>query len=329
MTPSDCTTSTTDSAHSVSEPGSQSKAASLVEATKPGITKMVLLTTTVGFIIAAVSRPWQLADLIVIALGAFIGTALSSAGASALNEWWERDRDKLMTRTANRPLPQGILSHQSVLIMGISTSVFGVGILWVLCGLIPAMISLITILSYIFLYTPMKPVTSLATIVGAVPGALPPLIGWTAASTDLPDSGLFLWGGWSLFLLMFVWQIPHFLAIAWMYRDDYAAGGHKVLPVIDTTGHLTAGTMLLWAICLLPVSIFPVVTMGDRLGLISVITALFVSLGFIWLAYKLVRLKTRAAAKGVFFGSIIHLPVVLLAFVADALINLILASTSL
>lgn len=304
-------------------------AGSLLELTKPGITRMVTVTSAVGFAMAWMTSRgvggspglsgW---GLLWLALATVVGTALSSAGAGALNEWWERERDSRMRRTRTRPIPDGRLTAGQGLAAGLLLSALGVGLLLALVNWAAAAVSLATILSYIVVYTPLKPVTPLATLVGAIPGALPPLIGWTAAwgAGGAPDAwhGLGQAGGWSVVLLMVVWQIPHFLAIAWMYREDYALGGHRVLPVVDESGVRTAWTALLWSLTLLPVSLFPVVAMPGSLGWVYVGLALALGALMLGAAARLARTRSNGDARRLFFASIVYLPLTLAAMVADA-----------
>ncbi len=303
----------------------------IIELTKPRITRLVTITAGVGFVMAAVGRETlPTAELIVAALGCLFGTACSAAGASALNQWIERRRDALMTRTQSRPLPQQRVTPGTAFIAGAGLCVLGVTTLLLTTGPAAALVSLSTILLYLLAYTPLKPVTTIATIVGAVPGALPPLIGWAAAGAagsaeaSSPFAPLLQAGGWSLFLLMFVWQIPHFLAIAWMYKDDYAKGGYKILPLVDPTGNRTACTILLWSLALIPATLSPGLAMSGRLGLGYAIVAAITGLGYLAMASRLARTHTRDNAKRVFVASIIHLPLLLVAMVADALLTAIL-----
>lgn len=306
--------------------------ASLVELTKPGITRLVTITAAVGFAMAwMISRhaapadskvePWS---LLWLGLATILGTVLSSAGAGALNEWWERDRDARMRRTRGRPIPDGRLTPGQGLAAGLTLCVAGTALLFFAVNWAAAAISLATILSYIVVYTPLKPVTPLATLVGAIPGALPPLIGWAGGWQGAPGAeplaahGLTHPGGWSIVLLMCVWQIPHFLAIAWMYRDDYALGGHRVLPVVDVEGSAAARAALLWAGMLVPVSLLPVAVMRERLGWIAVVAALGLGAWMVLAAARLLRTRSERDARKLFFTSIIHLPLVLGALVADA-----------
>jgi len=260
-------------------------------------------------------------------VGCALGTALSASGANALNQWWERERDAVMPRTCARPLPQARVTPRQALVCGLVFSALGVGMLAAV-GPAPALVSLATILIYVLLYTPLKPVTTVNTLVGAIPGALPPLIGWTAAASGNPlraGSGvgglgaLLEPGGWSLFALMFVWQIPHFLAIAWMYRDDYAKGGYRMLPIADPDGRRTANTILLWAVLLVPATVAPAVLLHDRLSLVSVVFAVLSGAGYVALAVRLWRTREIKHARAVFIASVIHLPLLLIVMVADAL----------
>lgn len=297
--------------------------ASLIETTKPRITRLVTITSLVGFVLAAVGRSWTASEFAISLVACLLGTALSSAGANSLNQWWESELDAKMPRTARRPLPEHRVAPGLVLGVGIALSVVGVAVLGLISGLAPAAVSLTCILTYVLIYTPMKTVTPWATFVGAVPGALPPLIGWTAASGATGFDGLGLAGGWSLFALMFVWQIPHFLAIAWMYRDDYAKGGFRVLPVIEADGRRTARTILAWSVLLIPATLAPWYFLPESLGPVYGFIASATGLGVLWLATKVVRSKARGDARTLFVASIIHLPLLLVAMVAEALIRVI------
>lgn len=305
----------------------RSTIAALNELTKPRITRLVTITSGVGFTISAIGQSWNSTDLILRGLGCIFGTAFSAAGANALNQWWERDRDAIMPRTAHRPVPTGELTPGVALTLGLFCSCAGLTML-ALVGLAPALVSLVTILVYVLVYTPLKPLTPLNTLVGAIPGALPPLIGWTAAATGTHLAGngtglngLLQPGGWSLFLLMFVWQIPHFLAIAWMYRDDYAKGGYRMLPIGDVTGSATASTILVWSVALIPATIAPVMLTDGRLGLVSAVVAGGTGLIYLALCVRLARTRSVPHARAVFFFSIMHLPLLLMVMVGDAIVR--------
>ena len=296
---------------------------SLVETTKPGITRLVTITAAVGFVLAAVGRSWTLRELIISAVACLVGTALSAAGANALNQWIERARDAAMSRTSRRPLPQGRLSPLAVMRTGLVLSALGVAVLAVFSGLVPALLSLACVLVYVLIYTPMKVRTPMATFVGTIPGSLPPLIGWTAAKAGVGTVGLASVldpGGLSLFILMTVWQVPHFLAIAWMYRDDYAKGGFCVMPTVRNGEARTVATVGLWSLLLLPATMAPGVLVPS-LGMPYLIVSGISGVAFQWLAYKLITRRTRESARAVFFGSIMHLPLLLLSMVAIALVR--------
>lgn len=232
----------------------------LLVLTKPGIVRLVTITSGVGFALALIVRGWS-ADLLVpivtAALACIVGTALSAAGANTLNQCLEVRRDALMHRTRHRPISAGRLTVTQGATFGTILSIVGVVVLWFGANPIAAFVSLFTIVTYLFVYTPMKSVTPLATWVGAVPGALPPMIGWAAASEGA-WRGLDHPGGWAIFLVMFAWQIPHFLALAWKYRDDYARGGYRVLSLNDHSGLATGWQSVIWTIIMIALSPTPV-----------------------------------------------------------------------
>lgn len=324
---------------SVADPTThRSVVAAVVELSKPRITRLVTMTAGVGFVLALVQRlasqgrGWTTTELAIGAAGCLAGTAVSSGGANALNQWWERVRDARMKRTMNRPIPAGAISASLGLWAGLVMSVVGVGLLWVACGPSAAVVSLATILIYVLVYTPSKIFTPWNTLIGAVPGALPPLIGWCAASAvgtggDGWWAGLAEAGGWSLFGLMMVWQIPHFLALAWMYREDYAAGGYKMLPSVDPTGRITAWTTFVGAIVLVPVTLWPVVAIPGALGIGFGAVAVLSGVVFVAMAARMAfvtwgsHAEQRARARAVFLASIVHLPLLLVAMTAESLVR--------
>jgi protoheme IX farnesyltransferase len=292
--------------------------------TKPGIVRMVAVTVAVGFAVRwatmPVGGPLDMGLALVMCL---IGAGLSAAGANALNQAIEAPRDAQMRRTRERPVASGRMAPTRGLLLGVLMSFLGVAVLATVSGPAPAAVSAATILLYVCIYTPLKPVTALNTIVGAVPGALPPLIGWAAASVG-PWRGMNEPGGWTLFALMFVWQVPHFLAIAWKYREDYARGGHAVLPVVDPSGVRTAWAAMVWALALVPVSLAPVVAMPGRVGLVYVVVATVAGLMFAWSGVRFARTLADREARALFFGSIAYLPVVLITLVADVALTKLL-----
>jgi len=296
------------------------------ELTKPGITRMVLVTTGVGFAMAALGRPWTAWGFVVTAAACLVGTAFASAGANALNMWMERARDARMPRTAARPLPSGRLSPNAALAVGVLCSVLGPCILCAWATPASAVVAFATIALYVGLYTPLKPLTPLSTIVGAVPGALPPLIGFTAAAPfGASFESMAVPAGWTLVAIMVVWQIPHFLAIAWMYKDDYAAGGHRVLAGEDPSGARTAMYALAWLAALLPVSLLPVLAMPGLLGWPYAVVAMGLGLGFTWAGVRFARETSRPRAVRLFLASIAYLPLLLIAMVAEAAARALLA----
>lgn len=305
--------------------------ASLIETTKPGITRLVTITAGVGFAMAhfagpkASSRP--LSETAALALACLVGTFFTAGGANALNQFIERLRDARMNRTMKRPLPQDRLTPLIVFWWGTFSTVLGLAILLAGCGWLPAAISLACTLTYTLLYTPMKPRTSVSTYVGTIPGALPPLIGWAAAWASSHASSGDEWaslrhpGGWSLFILMTVWQLPHSFALAWMYKDDYARGGYRLLPVIDPTGVKTSVTIAVWALAQLPATLAPAWAMPETLGAPYIALATLSGLGYFWLAIKLLKTRAVADARKIFFVSIMHLPLLLIAMVLEAAIR--------
>jgi heme o synthase len=292
----------------------------LVEATKPGITRLVTVTSMVGFGMAALTRAWDPGPLYLHAVIALIGTALSAAGANAINQWAERDRDALMERTRGRPIPSGRMPARVVLGGGITLSVLGVSVLTMI-GLMPALVALACVLSYVFLYTPLKPHSTFATFVGAIPGGLPPLIGWTAGTQAEGLASLLQPMGLSLVVLMLVWQVPHFLAIAWMYRDDYARGGFAVLPVVQRNDRVTAGVIAAWAAALIPATLWPAFTPGSPLGAPYITLAGLTGLVYLALALRLWATRERSHARAVFLASVMHLPLLMCAMVGEAAIR--------
>jgi len=276
-------------------PFARATAADWLELAKPRITSMVVFTALVGFVTASTRSPWN--GVLVAALA---GTGLVAAGASVLNQVMERATDALMLRTRSRPIPAGRIRPVDAALYGALLTLAGLATLARLCGPLAALVAFATWASYLFLYTPLKRRTHLATIVGAVPGALPPVIGWAAASSSL-EPGAFI-----LFAIVFLWQIPHFLAIAWLYRDDYERGGFPMLPVIDREGRLTSRQAVLHSVALLVVSLSPVAAgLGGPLYLAG---ALVLGVGLTLAALRLARARSLAAARGLFLASVLYLP---------------------
>jgi protoheme IX farnesyltransferase len=277
-----------------------------LELTKPRITLMVMLTALVGFVMASGS-PLPTTAL----LAALAGTGLVAGGASALNMLLERETDALMLRTRGRPLPSGRLRPSDALVFGLVLT--GVGLLelaW-LSGPLAASVALLTWASYLFWYTPLKTRTSLSTLVGAFPGALPPVIGWAAARGSL-DGGAFV-----LFAILFLWQIPHFLAIAWIYREDYERGGLPMLPVLDPEGRLTGRQAVANSLGLLLVSLTPAA--AGLAGHVYLVGAVLLGVALTSVALRAALARTKAAARDLFFASILYLGFLCVLLVLDRL----------
>ena len=274
----------------------------LVELVKARLTLLVLLTTAVGFYLGA-DNPINFAAL----LHTVFGTAAAAAGAAALNQWWEYKLDALMHRTRSRPVPTGRMRPRDAVILGAALSIFGVAYLAFVCNALSAALAAITIIIYIFAYTPLKRVSTFNTALGAVPGALPPMIGWAAARGTLNA------GAWMLFAILFFWQLPHFFAIAWMYRDDYARAGFQMISSDDRTGERSASQSVFF--CML---LFIVAGLPAFLGIATVFYLLAeLVLGGVFIAVAMRFLKTRATsdARRLFITSIIYLPLLLGALV--------------
>lgn len=306
----------------------------LIEATKPGITRLVTITALAGYLLTELGRStgagtgagaggvvWG--EQIVTVAGLIVGTAAAAGGANALNQWMEADRDARMHRTAGRPIPSGRVEGRSVALLGVVLTLVSVVVLLATAGTAAALIALASAALYLFVYTPSKPLTVWNTLIGAVPGALPPMIGAAAAARGEGLSAVFEPVGLSLFALMIVWQLPHFMAIAWMYRDDYARGGYRMLPSVDRRGVVTAWVIALTTILLLPASVLPAVVDRGVLGWGSIVVALGTGTAFAAIASRLVARPSVARARQVFIASIIHLPVLLLGFGIDAVVGLI------
>jgi protoheme IX farnesyltransferase len=287
--------------------------ADLAELTKVRVDLLVLLTTAVGYILGR--RAVGMAPQANALFHTLVATGLVAGGAAAWNQLIERARDRRMIRTRERPLPAGRLSVPFVGWFASGLAIVGVGYLAALSGWPAASIAAVTFVAYVFVYTPLKPVTHLSTVVGAIPGALPPLIGWAAATGGVSGTG------WALFAILFIWQLPHFLAIAWLYRHDYARGGYPMLTVVDPTGASTARQMIANIVALIPLSLIP--TVFGESGALYFWSALLLGVGFLLLACWFAATRSQWAARAVVVGSIIYLALVLVALVADGRILLL------
>ena len=271
---------------------------------KARLTALVVLTTLVGFYAGS---PVQVDFFTMV--HAVLGTALVACGAAALNQLLEREYDARMRRTENRPLPSGRMTPDGVLVFGSVCAVAGLAYLAFAVNYLTSFLGAITLASYVFIYTPLKQKTTLNTVIGAIPGAIPPLMGWTAARGEVNI------GGWALFAILFLWQLPHFMAIAWLYREDYARGGFAMLPVLDKEGRRTGSVAISYALGLIPVSLCP--ALFGISGIIYFMGALALGLGFLYCAIQFARSMTEAKARQLFFASIVYLPVLLGLLVLD------------
>jgi protoheme IX farnesyltransferase len=271
---------------------------------KARLTFLVLLTTLVGFYVGSRGPLdyWLL-------LHTILGTALVASGASALNQLWERSYDARMRRTQDRPLPSGRLLPHTVLIVGCSASIAGLVYLALSVNPLTSLLGGASLCAYVFVYTPLKRVTWLNTAVGAIPGGLPPLMGWTAARGELSAEG------WVLFGILALWQVPHFMAIAWMYRDEYAKAGFKMLPTLDPQGRRTGRQAVLHAWGLLAISVFPFLL--KLTGPVYLAGALVLGAAFLVCAIQFSRQLTLSRARQLFFASILYLPLLLGLMVLD------------
>lgn len=273
---------------------------------KARLTGLVLLTTFVGFYLGE-----RGAVNFLQMFHALFGTALVASGAAALNQLLERNYDAKMHRTAGRPLPSGRLQPATVAIFGGVWSVAGLIYLATLVNLLTSVVGAVTSISYLFIYTPLKRVTWTNTLVGAIPGALPPLMGWTAARNELGGEG------WALFAILAFWQLPHFFAIAWMYRDDYAKAGFIMLPNVDADGSRTGQQAVVNTVALFAASLCPF--FFKMAGTTYFVAAIILGAGFLFYAVQFSRQLTIVRARQLFLASIIYLPLLLTALVGDKL----------
>jgi protoheme IX farnesyltransferase len=268
-----------------------------IELTKPRITWLILMSTGIGYFFGMRGglNLWSL-------LHTVLGTGLIASGTAALNQWSERDADFKMRRTKDRPIPSGRLDATRALWFGIELSIAGFVDLWLGCNPLAALLGAATLVSYLFLYTPLKQRTPLSTTVGAFPGAMPPMIGFAAASGAITAEA------WVLFAILFLWQFPHFYSIAWMYRDDYARAGIRMLPVVKPDGRRTAAEIVVYGLALIPVSMIP--TMLGMSGRIYLIGALAAGLFFLYSGVRVARERTMLRARYVLLVSVFYLPII-------------------
>ena len=280
------------------------RARAFYDLTKPGITRLVLVTTAAGYYLA--SRGSM--DLVLL-LHTLFGTALAASGTNALNQWVERTQDAQMRRTANRPLPSGRLGSTEAAIFAWAISLVGIAYLSVMVNITTAAVVALSLSSYVFVYTPLKRKTWTSTLIGAVPGALPILAGWTAAGQPVTPAA------WALFAIMFVWQMPHFYALAWIYREDYGRAGFQMLTVVDGTGLRAARHSLYFTALLIPISVLP--TLLGVAGSYYLAGAVMLGVAFLALTTGMLRQPSERTAWRIFTGSIVYLPVLLFLMVID------------
>lgn len=285
--------------------GMRERMAAYIELTKPRIAFMLVLTSAAGFYLGTKGG----FDTVLF-VNSMIGILLLAFGVATLNQYIERDTDALMERTAKRPIPTQRLTANEALIFGILQCVVSEIYLYFLVNPLTAVLGLTVIVGYVFLYTPLKTRTSASTAIGAIPGAMPPLMGWTAASNEITI------GAWALFAMLFLWQFPHFLAIAWMYKEQYAKAGIKMLPVIEPDGIITARQIVLFTIMLVPISLAPFF-LGFA-GVIYLAGALMLGIWFLIESVITARAKTVERARRLLMVSVIYLPLIFGLLVMDS-----------
>ncbi|HTW67972.1 MAG TPA: heme o synthase [Bryobacteraceae bacterium] len=272
--------------------------------TKPRITWLILMSTGVGYFFGA-KNGWHLLTLV----HTIIGTGLIASGTAALNQWYEREADAKMRRTQARPLPSGRLIAWKALVFAIAISAAGFVELWIGANPLAAVLGLVTLLCYLFVYTPLKQRSPHSTTIGSIPGAMPPLIGFAAAR------GTLTWEAWVLFAILFLWQFPHFYAIAWMYKEDYARAGIRMLPVVEPDGRSTARRIFLCSMALIPISLTPrFFAMAGNLYLYG---AIALGLAFLYYGQRIRMDRTRQQARRVLLASVVYLPVLFSLMIFD------------
>ena len=278
--------------------------AAYLELTKPRITVLVLATASLGFVAADYGvTSWSLFFYTIL------GTSCAAGGAAALNHFLERNIDRQMKRTRDRPIPAGLIKPASALSFGVCLVLVGVFLLLFKTNLLTAFLALLSTFLYVVIYTPMKRLTWLNTSLGAIPGALPPVGGWTAATGELGA------GAWVLFLILFAWQHPHFYAIAWIFRDDYKSAGFKMLPVLDVDGHRTCRQVVGFCLLLIAVSVLPAAI--GNMGPVYLWGVLLLGCGMLAAGLALARSRSEEAARRLLRASVIYLPLLLLLTITD------------
>jgi len=284
--------------------GLRAKISAYAELTKPRIALLLVLTSAAGFYLGTKGN----FDLVLFT-NSIIAILLLAFGVATLNQYWEGSLDSLMERTASRPIPTGRITPSEALIFGLVQCTVAELYLFLAVNALTAFLGLVVVVGYVLVYTPLKIRTSVSTAIGAIPGALPPLMGWTAAANEISI------GAWTLFAIQFLWQFPHFLSIAWMYRDQYAKAGILMLPVVEPAGRITARQIVLFAVMLVPVSVAPFVFGQD--GIVFFIGAAILGLWFLAASIRAARSRTNEKAKSLLLVSVIYLPLLFLLMVAD------------
>jgi protoheme IX farnesyltransferase len=275
-----------------------------LELTKPRITWLILMSTAIGYFFGLPDAAWRvfLSGIHVFPLlHTIIGTGLMASGTAALNQWWEREADGRMKRTSHRPLPSGRMPANRAMVFGAILSLLGFLELWFGVNRLAGLLGAFTLASYLFCYTPLKQRTWWSTTVGAIPGALPPVIGYAAASGTLTREA------WVLGAILFLWQFPHFYAIAWMYREDYARAGIRMLPVVADS-RFTSRQIVLYGMALIPVSLTPVFL--GMSGMIYAAGALLLGLWFLYSGVRVALEHSIIRARGVLVTSVLYLPLI-------------------
>ena len=267
-----------------------------IELTKPRITWLILMSTAIGYYFGH-QGAWHIWPI----LHTLIGTGLIASGTAALNQWYEREADKKMRRTQARPIPSGRLTPTNAFWFGVALEVLGSLELWLGVNALTSLLGIATIALYLFAYTPLKQKTWWSTTIGAFPGAIPPLIGFAGAANTLTPEA------WALFGILFFWQFPHFYAIAWMYREDYARAGIQMLPVVEPDGESTARQILVYSLLLIPISLMP--KWLGMTGSLYMVGALVMGLAFLYAGVRVTFDRTRVRARRVLLASVLYLPV--------------------
>lgn len=276
-----------------------------IQLTKPRITWLILMSTAVGFFFGAPAGEWAWWAV----LHTMLGTGLIASGTAALNQWWEREADARMERTRKRPLPSGRIGSRGALAFGVALSAAGFADLWLGTTPLAALLGLFTLSTYLFVYTPLKQRTPHSTTVGAIPGAMPPVIGYAAAGGALDAQAA------TLFAILFLWQFPHFYSIAWLYREDYSRAGIRMLPVVDPSGERTARQILLTSLVLIPVSLLP--RFLGMTGNFYLAGAMLLGLTYFYYGVRISRERTLYRARAVLLTSIVYLPLLYGLLLAD------------